>query len=378
MKSWLPGFGDSVNEEVMNMSAAEQYWTEDKSFLQFQHYFTQFLESLPLGLVWLDQKGCVKKQNKLSQTLLGFEGSIEGKSWRDVIASCLAPKSRNGFEVLLKNGRRVDVSTQAAPSFEDPSKLEQVILLNDVTETRRLQQHVEHEDRFRELGLISATLSHQIKTPLATSLLYADQLKNYDLTPDRRHKACDQVIDQLNYMTRQVNDLLFYVKGDLPVEGCQTIGDIVKNVLQMNRAGFASFNLSVEVDPQLSLETLECHADALIGALSNILTNACEASTPGALIRIAIQKVICEGGLGHGFYYFDVHDEGTGFNDTAHRILGTKAYSSKASGNGIGLRFVRTVAEKHGGRLRYIKCTSGACVGLSIPVSRSEFMKSSV
>lgn len=355
------------------MSAAEQYWTEDRSFSQFQLYFNQFLESLPLGLVWLDQKGCIKKQNQLSRILLGYAGEATGLPWREVISSCLAPQSHNGYEVLLKNGRRLDVTTQAAPSLEEPSKLEQVILLSDVTETRRLQQHVEQEDRFRELGVISATLSHQLKTPLSTSLLYADQLRNYTLSPEKHQNACDQVISQLKYMTRQVNDLLFFVKGDLPVERSQTLADVLKSVLQMNRASLCEFEFSVEIDPVLALENIECHFDAVVGALSNLLTNACEAANSKTEIRLLVRKVICEGGLGNGFYYFDVSDQGPGFDETARTLLGAKAYSSKKTGNGIGLRFVRTVADKHGGHLRYINQKVGACIGLTIPVSRREY-----
>ena len=352
------------------MSTAAHYWNESASFNQFQAYFTQFLESLPLGLIWLDQKGQIKKQNQLSKVFLGFEGVMVGQLWRDVINACVVPQSKPGFEVLVKNGRRLDVSTQAVPSLENPQQLEQIILLSDVTETRRLQQQVDQEDRLRELGALSATLSHQLRTPLSTCLLYADQLRHYELPAQRRKTVCDTMANQLNYMNRQVNDLLFFVKGDLPVEESQTVGDILNAVLQMSKSAIKNMHPVIQCDTDIAIQHIQCHYDALIGALSNIVTNACEASKPGAVVRIAVRRMQCQQS-GRGFFYFDIFDEGCGFSDKAQDNFGKKAFSTKKSGSGIGLRFASTVANKHGGRLLLSPQKQGSCVSISVPFMNS-------
>jgi len=343
----------------------------NQSFLpQFEGYFHQFLDCLPLGLIWLDQKGCVKKQNSLSKRLLGVSSNTIGQPWRQVIAHCLAPESKNSYEVILKNGRRLDVTTQAAPSFENPGLLEQIILLNDVTDTRRLQQQVDQEDRLRELGLISATLSHQLKTPLATALLYAEQIGQYQLTPERRTKACTEMVNQLQFMNRQINDLLFFVKGDLPVEQCHNLDELVQDLQQASKIGLGDRKLWIESSLNIECTSISCHYDAVIGALSNLVNNASEASDPGTTIVLRINRLHCAADTASGFFTFDVVDAGPGFSSQARALFGKKAFSTKKSGNGIGLRFARTVAEKHGGRLRYSPQKSGACVGISLPIFR--------
>lgn len=347
------------------MSTALQYWAEETSFLQFKGYFQSFLEALPLGLIWLDQTGAIKKHNQLAKVFLCQRDDLIGCQWREAIAQCLASQANLGYEVLLQNGRRLDITTQAVPSFEKPDVLEQLILLKDVTETRRLQQRLEQEDRFRELGVISATLSHQLKTPLSTALLYANQLHDYDLDEQRRQRASDQVIQQLNYMSRQVNDLLFFVKGDLPVEGSRTIADLVKCVLQTHKADLSTFDFSFICAPDLAIESVQVHFDALVGALSNLLKNACDASEPGGEIQLRVLQ--CQDDDQRGFVYFDVSDQGSGFHPKARMTFGSKPFTTKSRGSGLGLRFVKTVAQKHGGTLRYIYQQQGSCVRISIP-----------
>ncbi len=348
------------------MNSQLQYWIEAPAFSQFQQYFNQFLESLPLGLIWLDQKGVIKKINQLSKMLLGCESNPLGQLWREVIQQCVVPENRPGYEVVLKNGRRLDVSTQAVPSLENPVQLEQIIILSDVTETRRLQQQVDQQDRLKELGMISATLSHQLKTPLATCLLYTDQLRHYDLPKAKRQAISTTIAGQLQYMNRQVNDLLFFVKGDLPVDRTQTIADVIDGILQLNKSELHDYKIEVKVSDIDVAESVTCHFDALIGALSNLISNACEASVPGSPVRLAIRRMQCQQS-GRGFFYFDVIDQGEGFDAKARYCFGKKAYSTKQTGSGIGLRFAATVAEKHGGKLLLCPQINGSCVSISIP-----------
>lgn len=343
---------------------ASQYWAEPESFKQFAAYFEQFLEAVPLGLVWLDQKGFVKRHNDLARTYLS-QTALKGRSWRDITHESV--QTSTDLEVIMKNGRRLDVSTQAVPSLENPRMRQQLILLKDITENRKLQQRLGQADHYRELGLISATLSHQLRTPLSTALLYLEQLKHHRFDMANKDSVTDKITQQLHYMNRQISDLLFFVKGDLPVESTKTIGDIVKQVLETSRAQLKHMKLSINCDPAIAVLPVECHSDSMIGALANLVVNACEASDPGGLIQINVQKIQSYG-QESGFFYFRILDHGPGFSEQALALFGQTTFSTKSRGSGIGLRFAQVVAEKHGGFLRYIAQAKGSCVSLSIPV----------
>ncbi|NIQ08829.1 MAG: PAS domain-containing sensor histidine kinase, partial [Gammaproteobacteria bacterium] len=58
--------------------------------------------------------------------------------------------------------------------------------LNDLTETRRLQNKLNHHHKLSEMGRMTASLAHQIRTPLSTAILYADHLGSANLSEERR------------------------------------------------------------------------------------------------------------------------------------------------------------------------------------------------
>jgi two-component system sensor histidine kinase FlrB len=51
-----------------------------------------------------------------------------------------------------------------------------LVLLNDLTETRRLQDQLARHERLSSLGRMVASLAHQIRTPLSAAMLYASHL----------------------------------------------------------------------------------------------------------------------------------------------------------------------------------------------------------
>ena len=129
------------------------------------------LQALPAGVVVLNPEGLVQDCNPASIELLG--GPLRGEVWREVVERAFLPRSDDGHEISLKDGRLVNIST--CPLGNDPG---QILLIADVTETRRLQKFVSQHQRLISMGEMVASLAHQIRTPLSTALLSASQLKS--------------------------------------------------------------------------------------------------------------------------------------------------------------------------------------------------------
>src|SRR5690606_13169564 len=124
------------------------------------------LDILPGGVVVLDGRGRVIEANPLALELLGEP--LLGVFWREVIQRSFAPRADDGHEISLQDGRRLSLATRSLAG--EPGQL---ILLTDLTETRRLQDELARHARLSALGRMVASLAHQIRTPLSTALLYA-------------------------------------------------------------------------------------------------------------------------------------------------------------------------------------------------------------
>ena len=65
----------------------------------------------------------------------------------------------------LQNGMRVNIATCSLGN--EPG---QILLIKDVTETRRLQDQLAQLRRLSAMGEMAASLAHQVRTPLASGL----------------------------------------------------------------------------------------------------------------------------------------------------------------------------------------------------------------
>ena len=98
------------------------------------------LDLLPGGVIVIDAQGIVREANPAACELLGLP--LEGELWRHVIARCFAPREDDGHEISLKDGRRLSISTRSLDA--EPGQL---VLLNDLTETRHLQDQLARHER---------------------------------------------------------------------------------------------------------------------------------------------------------------------------------------------------------------------------------------
>ncbi len=103
------------------------------------------LDLLPGGVIVIDDRGRVREANPAASELLGLP--LEGELWRHVIARCFAPREDDGHEVSLKDGRRLSIATRSLDA--EPGQL---VLLNDLTETRRLQDQLARHERLSSSG----------------------------------------------------------------------------------------------------------------------------------------------------------------------------------------------------------------------------------
>lgn len=314
------------------------------------------LSFLPGGVVVLDATGRVNECNPAAKEMLGEP--LEGLLWRQIIERCFAPRRDDGHEVSMRDGRRISIATRSLG--EDG----QIILLTDLTETRHLQAELSRHERLSALGKMVSALAHQIRTPLSAAMLYAGHLCNPKIEGQQRQKFSEKLLKRLNHMERQVQDMLFFVKGDLPLsdwvsvsELQQALADEMEVVLSTSGAECSWVN---ECPDQFFL----CHREALVGALLNLVNNAIQAVDKNARLHIRFSV------LQDGHLAISVLDQGPGIPADMIDTVNDLFVTTKPQGTGLGLAVVQAVARAHKGRfiLKSLQ-DKGTCATLVLPVA---------
>lgn len=296
------------------------------------------IQAMPNGIVLLDSLGYVKEANQEAIRLLG--SPLMGELWRTIIARSFRPQADDGHEVSLHSGKRVKLEISSLT--HEPGQL---IVLTDLSETRDLLERISHLKRLTEMGRMTASLAHQIRTPLSAAMLYAEHLTRDDLSIAQQTKFARQVQTLLLDLEQQVNDMLLYAKsGEQQVVKLNRVKQIFDTVytriiasatLKQVRLNFPS------IDPE---QPLLANQTALVGALQNVFMNAIQASDIGASVSLRIEQQI-EG------YLLSIQDQGQGIDAQDLPHIFTPFFTKKSQGTGLGLAVVKTVINAHQGQI---------------------------
>ncbi len=298
------------------------------------------LSVLPGGVVVIDASGYVTDSNPAAVELLGEP--LDGMLWRDVIVRSFAPRSDDGHEVSTRDGRRISIATRSIEL--EGSSDGQIILLTDQTETRRLQAELSRHERLSALGKMVSALAHQIRTPLSAAMLYAGHLCGGKLRPDQQKKFADKVLKRLNHMERQVQDMLLFVKGDIPLSDHVSVNELQIALAEEMEVVLLSTDSECEWQNQCPTHSLRCNQDILVGALLNLVNNAVQAVDRRA--QLSINFLLSTDGRQ---LMIEIIDKGPGIKADILASVTELFMTTKAQGTGLGLAVVQAVARAHGG-----------------------------
>ncbi|WP_417778972.1 sensor histidine kinase [Stutzerimonas xanthomarina] len=311
------------------------------------------LDLLPGGVIVIDGQGRVREANPVALELLG--APLEGSLWREVIARSFSPRRDDGHEISLKDGRRVSIATRSLNV--EPGQL---VLLTDLTETRRLQDQLARHERLSALGRMVASLAHQIRTPLSTAMLYASHLEQGGLSAEHQQRFAGRLKDRLNELEHQVRDMLVFARGDLPLEDRVTPAELLGALRAATETKLEGVAVRWQCDTQTG--ALLCNRDTLVGALVNLIENALQAASGDTKLKI---HFFARGTA----LRISISDNGIGIDAATLARLGEPFFTTRATGTGLGLAVVNSVARAHSGALELrSRPGRGTCATVRLPL----------
>jgi len=335
-------------------SVSQKRVTELAEKEQLAARLESLLAVLPGGVIVLDERGLITQTNPAAQQLLG--DSLEGKLWREVIEHCFAPQQDDGHEVSTKNGRRYSIATS---SLEEGGQL---ILLTDQTQTRRLQAELSRHERLSAMGRMVSALAHQIRTPLSTAMLYAGHLAQGGLAENKVEQFSTKLLSRLNHLEQQVQDMLLFAKGELPLNDRISIQDLYLGLQEAMEMPLQTTKSQCEYQVCDSALMLHCNREALIGALLNLANNAIQAVSSGAQLRLKME-------VNERQLYISVCDNGPGIEASQLARVQEVFFTTKSHGTGLGLAVVQSVARAHGGEFSLDSSPgNGVCALVCLPL----------
>jgi two-component system sensor histidine kinase FlrB len=329
-----------LNDQLLQRQHEQNHKIEQASLLA--NRMAQLLEVLPGGVVVLNGQGRVQQCNAVAISMLGEP--LQDELWARVIQRAFAPKSDNSPDIALLDGRLVHIST--SPLQDEPG---QIVLLNDVTETRRLQLKVSHLQRLSAMGEVAARLAHQIRTPLSSAMLYLSPLMKEDTAPKLRQNFAKKLHSSITHMEGLIKDMLAFSRGDMASTAAVSVDTLCDTVEQQFRSQEGAEHFHLQVNNAIDNAYVYGSQDALSSAINNLLNNARLACESEGEITIFADHI--EDDNGYEWVEISVEDNGIGIPKAEQEKILTPFYTTRSSGTGLGLPVVNSIVKAHRGTL---------------------------
>lgn len=230
----------------------------------------------------------------------------------------------------------------------------------DITERKQAEQALA---RLAEIGELAAMIVHEVRSPLTTVLMGLNTFKQLDLD-ERFQMRLQLALEESDRLQRLLNEILQYAREQtldlMPLD----LGHFCQQLLPSLQAMPLAVDRTIHLQTEAAAIDLTVYADPdkLKQVVINLISNACEAIPPGATVHWRLVVVPPRS------IQMQIHNGGNPIPPDVLPNLARPFFTTKSSGNGLGLAITKRIVEAHQGELGIVSsATAGTTVTVTLP-----------
>ena len=323
----------------------------EKDLQRLETLQAQILAAMPSGLVTCDAEGRVTFVNRAASAILGIEMEAgRRRMLEDLLPGALhlgRRTSRRELTVRTPAGERIlGLSTTPLADEREDALL---IVFQDLTELRRMEDGLRRADRLAALGTMSAQLAHEIRNPLA-AIVQANALLDEELQDPGQRQLTRMVQNNAQRLSKIVDEVLDVAR--VPEPGRTEPPSLVLDSSVQDICADWSQRAPRRRRIQLALATqglpVDFDSEHLRRVLVNLLDNALRhASARPAAIQVSTRLSPEQQSS------LQVWSDGAPLEDSVERHLFEPFFSSESRSSGLGLYICRELCERHRASIGY-------------------------
>ncbi len=308
------------------------------------------ISSLKDATIGIDDKGTILFANAEALQLLSMEEkdvvgwSAATLAKQNDLLHYLLNKQDNGPVKIVTNGRESFYTRETLDIHHDNAKIGYVIILKNITTYKEIDIAKTH---------FIATISHELKTPLAAtdlSLQLLEDERTGNLSTEQK-ELLDSIRQDNRRMIRMVGELLDFSRvesGNIQLQ-IQSVApqNIIQYALDTVQKQADSRNIHIHTTIPPDVPHVSADAEKSAWVLVNLLTNAIRYSTPGADVELTVELTETD------TLSFSVQDHGRGIAPAFRSKVFERFFQvpgmEDTRGSGLGLAIAREFIEAQGG-----------------------------
>ena len=196
-------------------------------------------------------------------------------------------------------------------------------------------------ERLAAIGRIAAQITHEIRNPLSSISLNAEELA--ERAPAAK-ELCDAIVREVDRLAAITEEYLRFARLPKPSMQRADLNEMVRDLLDFVRPELAAAGVSVELRLSPELPRVLADVAQLRQLLLNLVRNAREAMPGGGSLGVTTRG-------GDGAVQIEVRDSGHGIEPARLERIFDPFFTTKERGTGLGLAMAQEIAQEHGGQL---------------------------
>ena len=344
-----------------------------------KHFSDLVILSMTNGLMTVDENGMVTTFNRMAEDILGISSrDVLGRTPKQVwgennplaqfsdvgffLENAIFPSREISLSVAGENrilgisGARIEEADERLRGF--------LLLIEDLTEKRVLEDRLRRADRLAAMGTLAAGLAHEIKNPLTAVRAFVQMFPQRYEREDFRDKF-DRIVprelDRVNDLLENLLDLVR--KPTLRIQSLDPL-QIIRQVLETLEPEAVRRSVAVKIKEGNGTPRVLADESYLVRAFYNLILNAVQAMPGGGQLTVLTEPGFLPDGT--SAVMIMVQDTGPGIPPEQVNDIFNPFFTSKEKGTGLGLAVTNKIIEDHGGTLT-VESERG--VGTSMNVS---------
>jgi PAS domain S-box-containing protein len=329
----------------------------------------------PIVIVGLE--AVIARINRAARMLVGKQyGEIVGRSLRELPAAepwlsiidltrdVQQRRSPAARQVKDVDGRTLDLLAMLF-NADDTRDERVIVIVWDVSALVDLQLRLEQQRTMATMGALVGGVAHEVRNPLFAISATIDAMEQ---ASDGALKEYFEVLrEEIERMTRLMQDLLAYGRPAAPVFDSVSIGEVidtaVRNCSVLAKRQQMTLKKTIRENP-----TIVADRERLVRALENLIDNAVQHSPADETVTV---RCSAESRGRSRYVIVTVADRGRGFKEEDLTRIFEPFFSRRKGGTGLGLALVEQIVHEHGGEVTAAnRDGGGAEVTISIPLPR--------
>lgn len=354
-----------VQERTVQLSGeVESHRSTSSELRASRERYRLLFEHSPLGILHCDLEGHVVKCNEkccailgvTPQQLIGFNLLTDSADTTVVegFQNVLQGNTHNyeGPYTSKISGRQVHVRVVAGPICDEQGEIVGGIgIFEDITEVRRAEEELLRISRLESLGVFAGGIAHDFNN-LLTAILGNMSLITNELPDAGLARECvasiEQAVGAARDLTRQ---LLTFARGGEPVTAPSCLRELIQDNVAFSLRG-SKVKCRFHLTPDLW--NAEVDAGQISQVIRNLVINACQAMPKGGVMEVMAENLVLDevGSLplkAGKYLSIRVRDHGPGVSEAIADKIFDPYFTTKDSGNGLGLAVCHSIIKRHGG-----------------------------